>query len=157
MKKKGVPWFTVLICIMFLAVLGMSTSASVFAQALPGYAQSVEHSQVRDAPGHPPVMPKAYLRPPPQRTMILAVRQFKQQHPAGGLWDVLSGRTDNFPPTTIWSYGRAADPAPDITGLGGRLRHFRPASRLRRYSTFNYPAFTVENMTMVPAFGALDQ
>ena len=66
MKKKGVPWFTVLICIMFLAVLGMSTSASVFAQALPGGTLNPLSIPKYVTPlVIPPVMPKSVSSPAP--------------------------------------------------------------------------------------------
>lgn len=68
----------------------------------------------------PPEMPKS---PKTKRTdpdYQIAVRQFKQQIlPAG------------FPATTVWSYGREGDPTPTVAPSLG--------------STFNYPAFTIEN------------
>ena len=51
----------------------------------------------------------------------IAVRQFRQQILPGGIWNTLNGRTDTFPPTTVWSYG-TVNPA----------------------GVFNYPAFTIE-------------
>jgi hypothetical protein len=96
----------------------------------------------------PPEMPTSTASPAPAADYDIAVRQFKQQILPGGLWDVLSGRTDNFPPTTVWSYGRAEDPAPDISGLIPSLpAGVAPAPN----SSFNYPAFTVEALTMVPS------
>lgn len=65
----------------------------------------------------------------------IAVRQFKQQILPGGIWNTLNGRHDNFPPTTVWSYGPAADPLPD----GGVAP--RPNSQ------FNYPAYTLETLS----------
>ena len=65
----------------------------------------------------PPVMNKA-----PNATTDdydIAVRQFQQQILPGGIWNTLNERSDAFPPTTVWSYGPAADPVPDSTGLGG--------------------------------------
>jgi spore coat protein A len=70
----------------------------------------------------------------------IAVRQFQQQILPGGVWNTLNGRGDAFPPTTVWSYGPAADPAPDSAGLGGALG-VAPAPN----SQFNYPSYTVEN------------
>jgi len=70
----------------------------------------------------------------------IAIRQFKQQILPGGIWNTLNGRTDAFPATTIWSYGPAADPLPDSTGLGGAFG-VAPAPN----SQFNYPAYTMEN------------
>jgi len=94
----------------------------------------------------PPEMPKSGAASPlPAADYDIAVRQFRQQILPGGIWDALSGRTDNFPATTVWSYGRAADPLPDSSAIGGAAG-VAPAPN----STFNYPAFTVENTTMVP-------
>jgi spore coat protein A, manganese oxidase len=61
----------------------------------------------------------------------IAVRQFKQQILPGGIWNTLNGRTDAFPPTTVWSYGPDADPTPTVAP--------DPSSQ------FNYPAYTIEN------------
>ena len=66
----------------------------------------------------------------------IAVRQFQQQILPGGIWNSLNGRTDAFPPTTVWSYGPEADPTPAVA----------PATN----SQFNYPAYTIENKTNVP-------
>jgi FtsP/CotA-like multicopper oxidase with cupredoxin domain len=60
----------------------------------------------------------------------IAVRQFKQQILPGGIWNTLNGRTDTLPPTTVWSYGPAADPTPAVAPDPG--------------SQFNYPAYTIE-------------
>ena len=49
----------------------------------------------------------------------IAVRQFQQQILPGGIWNTINGRHDKFPPTTVWSYGPTADPAPDSSALGG--------------------------------------
>jgi FtsP/CotA-like multicopper oxidase with cupredoxin domain len=73
----------------------------------------------------------------------IAVRQFQQQILPGGIWatlnpdinDPLINPTGPLPPTTVWSYGPAADPAP----TGG----VAPAAN----SQFNYPAYTIENTT----------
>jgi spore coat protein A, manganese oxidase len=69
----------------------------------------------------------------------IAVRQFRQQILPGGIWDALSGRSDAFPPTTVWSYGPKSDPLPDASGLG-LPSGVAPAPN----SQFNYPAYTVE-------------
>ena len=64
----------------------------------------------------------------------IAVRQFQQQILPGGIWATLPGCAGGgctFPPTTVWSYGPAADPTPAVAP--------DPASQ------FNYPAYTVEN------------
>ena len=71
----------------------------------------------------------------------IAVRQFQQQILPGGIWNTINGRSDAFPPTTIWSYGPAADALPDSTALGGAAG-IAPAPN----SQFNYPAYTMENV-----------
>jgi len=75
----------------------------------------------------------------------IAVRQFQQQILPGGIWNTLNGRTDEFPATTIWSYGPAADPLPDSSALGGGVG-IAPAPN----SQFNYPAYTIETKSNVP-------
>ncbi len=71
----------------------------------------------------------------------IAVRQFQQQILPGGIWNTVTGRTDAFPPTTIWGYGPKADPLPDSSALGGATG-VAPAPN----SQFNYPSYTVENI-----------
>jgi FtsP/CotA-like multicopper oxidase with cupredoxin domain len=94
----------------------------------------------------PPVMSgSTRLAPttPGTENYNIAVRQFKQQILPGGIWNAAGGYapgTYTMPPTTVWSYGNAADPMPDSTALGGGVG-IAPAPN----STFNYPAFTVEN------------
>ena len=66
----------------------------------------------------------------------IAVRQFKQQILPGGIWNKVNGRHDKFRPTTVWSYGPAADPTPKIA----------PSAE----SQFNYPAYTVETISNTP-------
>jgi len=70
----------------------------------------------------------------------IAVRQFQQQILPGGHWNALNGRTDPFPPTTVWSYGPAEDGLPDSSAFDGGAVGLAPATN----SQFNYPAFTVE-------------
>ncbi len=65
----------------------------------------------------------------------IAVREFKQQILPGGIWNTLNGRNDNFKPTTVWSYGPAADPTPKVAPDPG--------------SQFNYPAYTIETVSDV--------
>ena len=65
----------------------------------------------------------------------IAVRQFKQQILPGGIWNQLNGRTDAFAPTTVWSYGPAAEDRTAVAGLTA------PSAD----SQFNYPAYTIEN------------
>ncbi|TLM65594.1 MAG: copper oxidase, partial [Deltaproteobacteria bacterium] len=83
----------------------------------------------------PPVMPASSDTATPAADYNIAVRQFGQQILPGGLWNALSGRSDGFGPTTVWSYGRAEDPLP----AGG----VAPAPD----SSFNYPAYTIENLS----------
>ncbi len=66
----------------------------------------------------------------------IAVRQFQQQILPGGIWNTLNGRNDQFPATTVWSYGPAADPTPAIAP--------DPSTQ------FNYPAYTIETTAHVP-------
>jgi FtsP/CotA-like multicopper oxidase with cupredoxin domain len=84
----------------------------------------------------PPVMPKSVVSPAPAADYDIAVRQFKQQILPGGLWGVTFPGPNAtvipaLPATTVWSYGRAADPLPAIAPVAN--------------SSFNYPAFTIEN------------
>lgn len=90
----------------------------------------------------PPEMPKSGTTEPcpsgaycPQTKYNIAVRQFQQQILPGGVWNTVNGRADGFGATTVWSYGPAGDPLPS----GGVAPV--PAAQ----SSFNYPAFTVEN------------
>ena len=75
----------------------------------------------------------------------IAVRQFKQQILPGGIWAALnSAITTPLPPTTVWSYGPAADPPPDASSVVPAVPAGvapAPASQ----SQFNYPAYTIEN------------
>jgi len=98
----------------------------------------------------PPVMPTATTKigQPGTEDYDIAVRQFQQQILPGGIWNVATGvpgGTLTYPPTTVWSDGSALDPMPDSSGtLGGGLG-VAPAPN----SSFNYPAFTVENTSGV--------
>ena len=82
----------------------------------------------------PPVMNKA-----PGATANdydIAVRQFQQQILPGGIWATLpgcAGQNCTFPATTVWSYGPDADPTPVVAPDPG--------------SQFNYPAYTIENLS----------
>ncbi len=75
----------------------------------------------------------------------VSIRQFQQQILPGGIWNSINGRNDNFPATTVWSYGPSADPAPDSSALGGGAG-IAPAAN----SQFNYPAYTFETLADVP-------
>jgi len=94
-------------------------------------------------------MPQSTASPAPAADYDIAVRQFKQQILPGGLWNLLNGRSDTFLPTTIWSYGREEDPAPDITLLGGGFGALTAGVAPAPNSSFNYPAFTVESTSNV--------
>jgi len=73
----------------------------------------------------PPEMPKSTTQPGgPAAEYNIAVRQFQQQ--------ILPA---SYPSTTVWSYGRAEDAVPALAPSPG--------------SSFNYPAFTVENTSGV--------
>ena len=87
----------------------------------------------------PLVIPPVMKNTGTANNYAIAVRQFKQQILPGGIWNTLSGRMDGFLPTTVWSYGPNADPAPDSTALGGGAG-IAPAPN----SQFNYPAYTIE-------------
>jgi FtsP/CotA-like multicopper oxidase with cupredoxin domain len=76
----------------------------------------------------------------------IAVRQFRQQILPGGHWNFVTGRSDTFPATTVWSYGPAADPAPDSSGIPGGAPGLAPAPN----SQFNYPAYTIETTSDTP-------
>jgi len=65
----------------------------------------------------------------------IAVRQFQQQILPGGIWNTVNGRADAFPPTTVWSYGPAAEDPNTVAALTA------PSAG----SQFNYPAYTIEN------------
>ena len=92
----------------------------------------------------PLVIPPVMKNTGTENDYDIAVRQFKQQILPGGIWNTLNGRTDAFPPTTVWSYGPDADPMPDSSLLGGGAG-IAPAAN----SQFNYPAYTIENNSLV--------
>ncbi len=93
----------------------------------------------------PPEMPKSTApnQGTPAAEYNISMRQFKQQILPGGIW----GGTTTFPATTVWSYGRAEDPLPDSSGITGGASGVAPSPAT--ISSFNYPAFTVENTTNV--------
>ena len=82
----------------------------------------------------------------------VAVRQFQQQILPGGHWNALSPTCSaspglcSLPATTVWSYGPAADPLPDSSGIPGGAEGLAPAPN----SQFNYPAYTFENEAHTP-------
>jgi len=90
----------------------------------------------------PPEMPQSTKQPGfPKADYNIAVRQFQQQILPGGIWNTLNGREDGFGASTVWSYGRAEDGVPDSSAIPGGALGVAPAPN----SSFNYPAFTVEN------------
>jgi|GEM_PF-407143 len=89
----------------------------------------------------PPQMPMSTSSGAPAADYNIAVRQFKQQILPGGIWTGGGG----LPATTVWSYGRAEDPLPDSSLIAGGAAETAPATN----STFNYPAFTIENTSRV--------
>ena len=101
-----------LLTLFFFSVLTLS---GVEGQPLPGGTLDLTTVNKYAAPLLiPPVMPGTGAN-----TYEIAVRQFKQQ--------ILP---TPLPATTVWSYGRAADPTPTVAPVGT--------------SSFNYPAYTVE-------------
>jgi spore coat protein A len=108
-----------------------------FAQALPGGTLDPTTIPKYVTPlVIPPVMHNTGMA----HDYDIAVRQFKQQILPGGIWNTINGRTDAFPPTTVWSYGPENDPMPNSAALGGAAG-IAPAPN----SQFNYPAYTIEN------------
>jgi spore coat protein A len=81
----------------------------------------------------------------PQTNYNIAERQFQQQILPGGIWNALNGRADNFAATPVWSYGAAADPIPTGFTVNGMTIPPGVAPAPATQSSFNYPAFTVEN------------
>jgi FtsP/CotA-like multicopper oxidase with cupredoxin domain len=100
----------------------------------------------------PPQMPKSTASPAPAADYDIAVRQFKQQILPGGIWGSSfpnpagGAPLGPFPATTVWSYGRAEDQLPDSSEIPGGAVGVAPAPD----STFNYPAFTIENRSGTP-------
>jgi spore coat protein A, manganese oxidase len=81
----------------------------------------------------------------------IAMKQFKQQILPGGIWNAVPGGCMDtpglcdLPATTVWSYGPAADPLPDQSGLG-LSAGVAPAPN----SQYNYPAYTIETQNGGP-------
>jgi FtsP/CotA-like multicopper oxidase with cupredoxin domain len=150
-------WPTLLLAMIFGA-------GSVFAAPLPGGTLDPTTIPKYVQPlVIPPVMPTSVTQPPafnPDGTPVdptlipaaqynIAVRQFSQQILPGGVWNTVNGRADAFPPTPIWSYGSAED-RPAFDPATGASLYTAPAPVGTQGSTFNYPAFTVENTTYNP-------
>jgi spore coat protein A len=113
-----------------------------FAQSLPG--GTVDPTSI---PKYvtPLVIPPVMNNDGAVDSYDIAVRQFEQQILPGGIWNTLNGRSDGFAATTVWSYGPAADPAPDSSALGGG-GGVAPAPN----SQFNYPSYTFETLSNAP-------
>lgn len=144
--KEHPRWQTWVITLIALTVLNLGTVFPALAAPVPGGTLDPTIIPKYVTPlVIPPEMPKSTASPAPAADYDVAVRQFKQQILPGGLWDQLTGRTDGLPATTVWSYGRAQDPVPDITGtFPGLTAGIAPAPN----SSFNYPAFTIEATSM---------
>ncbi len=140
MKKH--LWKAKFLCLAGLLIIAHLMGSMAFAAPLPGGTLDPTTIPKYVIPlVIPPELPKSVTGGTPAADYNIAVRQFKQQILPGGLWDQLSGRTDNLPATTVWSYGRAEDPAPNIQSLFPALPGgVAPAPN----SSFNFPAFTVE-------------
>jgi hypothetical protein len=54
----------------------------------------------------PPVMPKSTDR---KADYNISMRQFQQQILPGGIWNTINGQQDDYPATTVWSYGKSED------------------------------------------------
>jgi len=107
----------------------------------------------------PPQMPGSTVQPTDPNTAApaaqvadynITVRQFQQQILPGGQWNVVTGRTDPFPATTLWSYGLDEDAIPAGFVAPVPLDPASPIGLPGQGNTFNYPAFTVENQDSVP-------
>lgn len=138
-----------------LTLLGIAVSSPALAVPLPGGTLDPLTIPKYVTPlVIPPVMPKSVTSPAPAADYDIAVRQFKQQILPGGIWGnsfpnpqgTVPATVGPFPATTVWSYGRAADPAPDSSTMVGGAAGVAPATN----STFNYPAFTVEATAALP-------
>jgi hypothetical protein len=125
-----------------LLLLAAGEATEVRAEALPG--GSLDPTTI---PKYvtPLVIPPVMKNTGTADDYRIAVRQFQQQILPGGIWNTINGRADALPPTTVWSYGPEADPAPDSTALGGAAG-VAPAPN----SQFNYPAYTIETTANVP-------
>ena len=136
--KKQLRWYATLVSLLFLPGFSLGEVSSALAAPVPGGTLDPTTIPKYVTPlVIPPEMPKSTASPAPAADYDIAVRQFKQQILPGGIWG------GSFPATTVWSYGRAEDPLPDSSTLGGAVG-VAPAPN----STFNYPAFTVENTSM---------
>jgi FtsP/CotA-like multicopper oxidase with cupredoxin domain len=140
-------WQTGLAAVALVAIGSLTLLSSVLAAPVPGGTLDPTTVPKYVAPlVIPPVMPAGTGALAPAANHDIAVRQFKQQILPGGLWNHVTGRTDPYGPTTVWSYGRWEDPLPDVSATFPDIpAGVAPAPN----STFNYPAFTMENTSNV--------
>ena len=106
--------------------------------------------QVCHSPGDPAGHADDGYRRHPQADYDIAVRQFKQQILPGGIWKVASRLTPRRAPRLPADHGvelrpRRRSDARLVRALGGAVG-VAPAPN----SSFNYPAFTVENIINDP-------
>lgn len=141
-------WAVKLLPIVALTICSPNGSSPAFAAPVPGGTLNPLGIPKYVTPlVIPGVMPKSTNSPAPAADYDIAVRQFKQQILPGGIWKTLNPLIPvDMPATTVWSYGRAADPFPDSSGIAGGAVGVAPAPG----SSFNYPAFTVENIAGLP-------
>jgi len=131
-KKKGkrawLETFLSMTCFVIFTFIAYSPAFGQFATYVPGGTLDPTTIPKYVTPlVIPPVMPTSTASPAPVANYDIAVRQFQQQILPAPL-----------PATTVWSYGRAQDVIP-----GGFIA---PVARTAGVS-FNYPAFTVENIS----------
>ena len=130
-----------------LGMLGMGMAITITAAAAPLPGGTLDPTTIPKYV-QPLVIPPVMNNTGTAHDYDIAVRQFQQQILPGAHWNAVSPACQatpglcNFPATTVWSYGPAADPLPDSSGLPGGALGLAPALN----SQFNYPAFTVENI-----------
>jgi len=159
MKSSEFHWIRKSWLLTIFALVTTLLAPSAFAAALPGgtldpltipkYVQplvippvmptAINQPVVLDAAGNPVAVPAANYN--------IAVRQFRQQILPGGVWNTVNGRTDAFNPTPVWSYGSAEDAV--AHDAAGNPTYVAPAPLGTPGATFNYPAFTLEEVSGV--------
>jgi len=129
MNRRKIPWRTSVLGLVFS--LALQTGLAFAALPVPvGTIDPTTIPKYGTPLVIPPEMPASPVRSTynpagqPVADYNIAVRQFQQQ--------ILPAA---FPATTVWSYGRAEDAVPALAPAPG--------------SSFNYPAFTVENLSGV--------
>ncbi len=144
--KEHLRWRIKLFSIAAVSIMSQSALSPAFAAPVPGGSLDPLTIPKYVTPlVIPPEMPTSTASPAPAADYDIAVRQFKQQILPGGVWKALDPAIPvNLPPTTVWSYGRASDPLPDSTLVGGAAG-VAPAMN----SSFNYPAFTIETKSQL--------